>query len=445
MTATKVKELPLLKAKEVKIVIRIFIPKSKYAKNVLTLMTGTGLAQAIPIAITPILTRIYSPEDFGIFALYVAIVAVLTIVVTGRYELAIMLPKKDEEAVNVLGLSVFLSFTLSLFLLFLIFFFGTEIAILLNSPEISPWLYWIPISTLFAGVYQSLNYWSNRQQNYSRLAVSRIFQSVGLSGGQLGLGVKSASPGGLITGQVFGVIISTIVLAVLIKKDDHQLISRINKKDILVQAKRFKNFPKFLVFAHGFNTASAQAVVVLLSSLFNGTVAGLYMLTQRVLGAPVSLVANALADVFRQEASYSYAHYGECINIYKKTFKKLLLIASPLFLAFYFIAPELFAIAFGEGWREAGEYAQILTPMFFLRFVTSPLSSMFMIAEQQVLDLIWQIILFISTSSSLVVGYFFGDVTLALYLYMASYVVLFTLNCVMTYLMAKGVFKKQNK
>lgn len=401
-------------------------------------MTGTSLAQAIPIAVSPILTRLYTPEEFGFFAVYMAITAILTVLVTGRYELAIMLPKEDDKAINILGLSVFLSFIISLLLLVIVVFLGEEIAELLNSPEIALWLYWVPASTFLAGVYQSLNYWSNRRAHYARLATSRVFQSVSGAGGQLGGGVYGASTGGLIGGQVFGLIISTAVLAKLVNKDDRDLLRRINKKDALIQAKRYKNFPRFLVFAHGLNAASSQIIIVLLTSFFTATVAGLYTLTQRVLGAPISLVANALGDVFRQEASYSYVHHGECLQIYKSTFKKLLLIASPSFLTFYFIAPDLFAIVFGEKWREAGRYAQILTPMFFLRFVTSPLSSMFMIAEKQKLDLFWQAALFLLTSSALVVGYLYHNVVLALYLYMISYVILFSFNCVMTYMMAKG-------
>ena len=86
-------------------------PKSEFSRNVLTLMTGTTIAQAIPIAISPILTRIYTPEDFGMFALYMSVASILSVVATGRYELAIMLPKKDEDAVNIVALSIIISFS----------------------------------------------------------------------------------------------------------------------------------------------------------------------------------------------------------------------------------------------------------------------------------------------------------------------------------------------
>src|SRR5690606_33346643 len=143
--------------------------------------------------------------------------------------------------------------------------------------------------------------------------------------------------------------------------------------------------------AHGFNTGSSQMPIMLLTAFFSSSIAGFYMLTQRVMGAPTTLIAGAIGDVFRQEASQAYIHTGNCRAIYISTVKKLLILSVVPSILFFFIAPDLFALVFGENWREAGVFAQILTPVFFLRFVTSPLSAMFMIAEKQKLDLLWQI------------------------------------------------------
>ena len=117
-----------------------------FARNVLTLMTGTTIAQAIPIAISPILTRIYTPEDFGVFALYMSIASIIAVLATGRYELAIMLPKKDEDAVNIVALSIIIAFFVSLISFLIVFIFNTQITNLLGNPEISNWLYFIPIT-----------------------------------------------------------------------------------------------------------------------------------------------------------------------------------------------------------------------------------------------------------------------------------------------------------
>jgi len=152
-------------------------PKSEFSRNVLTLMTGTTIAQAIPIAISPILTRIYTPEDFGVFALYMSIASIVAVVATGRYELAIMLPKKDEDALNIIALSMIIAFFVSFITFLIVFLFNAQITSLLGNPEISNWLYFIPITVLLTGIYQSFNYWSNRKKQYRRLATSRVIQS----------------------------------------------------------------------------------------------------------------------------------------------------------------------------------------------------------------------------------------------------------------------------
>ena len=156
--------------------MHIFKPKSEFTRNVLTLMTGTTIAQAIPIAISPILTRIYTPEDFGIFALYISIASILSLIATGRYELAIMLPTKDKDAVNIVALSLFISFFVSFIALLIVSIFNTQITSLLGNPDISSWLYFIPLTVLFTGIYQSFNYWSNRKKSIKDWLQVKLFK-----------------------------------------------------------------------------------------------------------------------------------------------------------------------------------------------------------------------------------------------------------------------------
>lgn len=418
--------------------IKKILPKSTYAKNVLTLMTGTGLAQAIPIAISPILTRIYSPEEFGVFALYMAIASILTVLVTGRYEMAILLPKKDRDAMNLVALSVILSFFISMLLFLVVTVFNSQLVSLMGVPELSMWLYWVPASTFLMGAYQSLNYWSNRKSHYRRLAVSRVVQSSSTGSAQLAGAFNNVGTSGLVGGQLIGQTLSTAVLGGLIYKEDKKHIKEIKRTRIIVLARRYINFPKYLILAHGFNTASGQMPTFLLGSLFNSAAAGFFMLTQRVMGAPMTLVASAIGDVFRQEASYAYVNIGNCKDIYMKTFKRLLYISIVPSIAFFFIAPDLFALIFSEKWRVAGEYAQILTPVLLLRFITSPLSVMFIIAEKQKLDLIWQIVLLATTSAAFFIGYLYASEKTALIFYSLSYSLLFVINFFMTLNFASG-------
>ena len=122
---------------------------TEFSRNVLTLMMGTTIAQAIPIAISPVLTRIYTPSDFGLFALFNSLIAVFGVIASGRYELAIMLPKKDEDAINIASLGILISTFFSVFLFFIILFFNDSICSLLNNTDIKPWLYFIPLVVFF--------------------------------------------------------------------------------------------------------------------------------------------------------------------------------------------------------------------------------------------------------------------------------------------------------
>jgi O-antigen/teichoic acid export membrane protein len=421
--------------------IRKLIPKGRFSKNVVTLITGTALAQALPIAITPILTRLYTPEDFGVFAVFMAVSSILAVLVTGRYELAIIVPQKNEDAINIVALSVAFSFIVSFFIFLGVLIFGEQVALALGQEGLENWLYLVPISTLLMGCFQSLNYWNNRCSNYKRMAASRVLQSTSAGAAQLGGGFSKLSYFGLIGGQVIGQFLSLMFLLKSLIKNNQADLGKINKKQIKMVAVRYKNFPQFLILAHGFNAGSSQSPALLLTGLFSAPVAGFYMLTQRVLNAPIGLVANAIRDVFRQEASSQYAKGKECRAIYLSTLKKLALLSFLPFLLLFFVAEHLFAIVFGEEWRVSGEYAAILAPMFFLRFITSPLSSMFMIAEVQKIDLIWQIFLFISVISSLFFGGYYNSIEVALYSFSLIYCLMFLINLYLSYGLACGKYK----
>jgi O-antigen/teichoic acid export membrane protein len=420
------------------------LQRDSFSKNVITLLTGTTLAQAIPIAVAPILTRIYTPDDFGLFALYVAISSIVGIMATGRYELTIMLPKNERDAANLFIVSILVTHLVSLVLLGVVFFFNRTITRLLGNPEISFWLYFVPLSVLLTGIYQSLNYWSNRKKQYKYLAVNRIIQNSTMSCSQLAAGFSGYNCGGLISGSIIGLGAATISLGIKLFKEDKTIFFNTTKQEKITIAHRYINFPRYLIFAHLLNSASFQSPNILLNMFFGSSTAGFYMLTRRVISVPMSIVARAIGDIFRQEASHEFIHKGQCIKVFYKTLKLLFLIAVLPFTIFYFIAPDLFAFIFGEQWRIAGKYAQILTPMVFFQFITSPLSLMFMVAEKQRLDLIWQIILFLTTSSSLAIGYFFESTTCALVLFSGSYSIMYIISVIMSARFARGNQKSIN-
>jgi len=375
-----------------------------FYKNFLTLFTGTAFAQFIPFVISPILTRLYSPDDFGIFAIYFSICIFLSVIITGQYEYSILLPKSHSEAINLWGISIFLSFIISFAIFCIIIIFNHSLTTLFNNQLISRWLYFIPIGLLLIGIFQSFYYWTIRRVRYRGISFARISRSgsnaiVNLSGGALGF-----CPGGLIYGHIIGQGVGVAILFRFYRKNDWQLLFKITKDRMISLAKRYLNFPKFQVLSGLFEKGAGQIPVLLLSTFFNIAAAGWFSLSQRVIGAPAAVISGSIADIFRQEASVQYANEGSCQELFIKTFKKLFTIAIVPFLLSFFIVVDLFAFIFGKDWIVAGEYAQIMIPMFFLQFIVSPLSSMFMIAEKQKYDFIMQIFLFFGVLAAFIFG-----------------------------------------
>ena len=357
-------------------------PKSEFTRNVLTLMTGTTIAQAIPIAISPILTRIYTPEDFGLFALYISIVSFIAIVITARYEMAIVLPKSDIEAINIVALSIIITFILVLITSICLIVFKNEILNLLNAKSLGNLIFLIPISLLMAGLMQTFNYWSNRKEYFSTMSNSQIAQSVSVGIMQPVLGYFNFNSG-LIIGNIIGRILSAYILIDKFLKNDKEKLKHINKKNIIVVMQKYKDFP-LVNSLHAFSDIiRTSGSVMLISSFFGTSILGFYALSLRALQVPIGIIGSALGQVLYKKFT---SIYNENENLYpyvKKVVFKLFLIATPIFGTLFLIAPELFAFVFGEKWRIAGEYSQILIPYLFLNFIISPISNIPIIIGKQ--------------------------------------------------------------
>jgi len=372
-------------------------PKTDFTRNVLTLMTGTTIAQTIPIAISPILTRLYSPQDFGVFALFIAISAIFSSIATGRYEYAIMLPKKNDQAVNIFALGLIITSTISLTLLILILIFHSYLIILLGNSNIGLWLYFIPFTVFFTGLYNLLNYYNNRLKQYKILANATIIKSIATAVIQLIIGFLYEGVVGLISGQLLSQVFANGKLLKTIIKD--KII--VSKIKILVLAKKYKDFPKFSMWSNLINTSSVHLTNILISLFYSLSTLGLYSLVQRVLGLPTSLIGHAMGQVFFQEAVNEKLHTGGCIKTFQATIKKLILIAIPSFTIFYYIIEDIFELVFGSEWRIAGTYAQILIPLYFANFISSPLAIITSVFQKQKVSLLINSIL-ISTSTSII-------------------------------------------
>jgi O-antigen/teichoic acid export membrane protein len=375
-------------------------------------MTGTTIAQAIPIAISPILTRIYTPEDFGVFALFIAITTLFGSIVNGRYGAAIMLPKYEKDAINILALGFIITIFITTILFILVIFFHQYFITLFNNEQITVWLYFIPIAVFFIGLFNLLVGYNNRQKQYKDIANANITKSIVLVSIQLTVGFVKNGATGLISGQIISQFFANIKLLENITKDK-VILSKIKLNKIIVNAIRYKKFPQFSLPAILANTLSHQLINVFISTFYSISTLGFYSLVQKVLGVPTSLIGSSIGQVFFQEATKEKQLTGVAIVTFIKTIKKLIIISFISFGIFYFIAEDLFAFIFGESWRIAGVYAQIVTPMFAIRFIVAAVSPIDSIMERQNIFLLFNIILL---SISIISFYLFKELEFTLFL-----------------------------
>lgn len=358
-------------------------PKSEFSRNVLTLMTGTSIAQAIPIVISPILTRIYSPDEFGVLALYLALYTFIGIIATARYEVTIVLPKNDNDAINIVSLAIVITVIMSLVTLFLILLFGDIIVEVFNAPSLDKWLYFIPVSVFLTGLYQTFNYWNIRKKRYKSIAISRISQSSSTAIVNLSVGYSGFSSYGLVSGQIIGQLFSTLVLL-----RDMIFMNRISLKSIslnrmIANAKRYKKFPLINSFHAFMDVLQSSGIVFIISFIFSSLIVGFYSMTMRIMGAPISLIGSAMSQVYYQKASSIVNEKGDLFPLTKNMMIRLFIIAFPFMLIIIFFGESLFKILLGENWAVAGVYAQLLSPYFFFKFIISPVSSLPNILDRQ--------------------------------------------------------------
>ena len=400
--------------------------KSEFNRNVLTLMTGTTIAQAIPIAVTPILTRIYTPEDFGVFALFIAIASIFGTIVNGRYELAIMLPRKDEDAINIFALGFIITFVISLILLILVLVFNNYFVNLLDNKEIGVWLFFIPITVFLIGLWQLLNYFNIRKKQYRDIAKATIIKTIVLATVQLSIGFIKSGVTGLISGQIISQLFAnTKLLSNIIK--DKVLISKISKKKIISLAKKYQDFPKHNAPAALSGTAASELPLILLPKLFGLAMGGYFFLAHKMIAIPSALIGKSISEVFFQEMSVKKNMRFKCWPFFIKTVKHLLFIALPISFFIVLFGPYLFQIVFGEQWKISGEIARYLAIVFLFKFVVSSVSSMLSVSGYIKKGAFWKYLYLITSLSiftfSMLVGLKFFE-----------FLLLFTIHEIVLYL-----------
>lgn len=384
------------------------LPQGSTKRHLSVLASGAVLGQVAVIAASPILTRLYSPEDFGLLATYTAILGIISTIAGLRYELAIPLPRTNGSAVNILALSLLCVTVVSLLLAFIVILFGEQIPSWLNTAAIAPYLWLLPLGVLLSGIYQSFNYWAIRRKSFSRIARTSIQQGIAGAATQVAIGLAHLGPIGLITGQIIGQSAGLSALVIGAYREDKGLLKRLNNQRIRQSARRYSRFAKYTTWQALANSASTLLPLILFAALLSPSVAGLYMLAHRTLSMPLTLIGKAVGQVFHSQAAEAQRNGTLDILTFKSFQKMLRLVMGPM-VFIGILAPDLFALAFGESWRQAGIYAQWMVPWMIVQFVFSPISILISVLELQAGGMISQFGFLIFRVGAILGGAQFGS------------------------------------
>lgn len=368
--------------------------KSEIFKNVGVLVSGTILAQLIPIFSQVFLRRMYSPEDFGVYSVLTSILAIFLMVFTLRYDLAIVHPKSHIKSFNLVGLVfIIASFFLLISILF-IYLFKLKIVQLLNIPlDYGYWLYFLPIIIYFMAIYKSIEYWLIRMKKFRLISINKFSRRFFESSIQLLFGFLKL-PLGLMLGNLGGNF-SNVLLSLLSLKKTSLKISFLNKEKILEVLKYYKEYPLFSFLPALLNTIALYAPIFIVNKVFGVDDTAQFDLTRLVLAIPSVLLSVSITQVYLQRFSSNIQLKKSIKKEFLSLFSLLSIISICSILIIYFWGEDLFSLIFGEKWNEAGVFAEQLIFKYALTFLVSPLSALLIAIKEIKLTSLWNIFHFL--------------------------------------------------
>lgn len=394
------------------------IPKGSFRANVLTFMTGTVIAQCITVAVSPILTRLFTPEAFGAFGVYVSLVSMLVAASTLRYEQALVLPREHKDAAHLFWAALLSVTGVSAVSFFLCVLFHDAIIAALKVPGLRGWILLAPLSVFLGGVYSTLSSWSTRQKQFRRAALSQVVRSVAVSGVQVSSGVAQAGSPGLIGGFVSGGLFASLALAYQVRCDDAQILKEgLHWGSVKRLGKEYAEFPLYGNTQNVLNAISQNIPVLLLARFFGPTVAGLYAMGVRVIQLPMNLILTSLRQVLFQKASEVYNARGDTYALFKKTTLGLVAIGIVPTLIVILFGPSIFGVVLGDEWTAAGGYARWLVLWLACWFINLPAVLFGQICRKQKAFFLQDSALLVSRAGAVVIGGIRRDPALAIMLY----------------------------
>ena len=374
--------------KEVLLSYWIKLKNNIFYRNIAIVAGGNIAARLIGIVTTPIITRLYSPEDYGVYSIFVSIFGIIGSLSTLRYSITIPIADNEDSADNILKLCFLITSILSFLLFLIVSIFRDSISRYYDSENLKPFLWLIPVAFFFIGIYEALNNWTLRQKQFKVITRTKLNQSISSSAIKVGLGAMKIGPWGLFLGQIAQEAAGIGTLFSRLLKARPTVFKSFSWDSIRNIARRYKNFPLVQSWSQLLLALTAQLPVILLGSIYGTKVAGIFGLANSMVNLPMDLIGQSVAQVYYAEISkYGKDNRPRIYSLSLSISKKLLLFGMIPTVFFILFGTQFFSIVFGNEWHEAGTYAQLLSIYVLFRFISAPIMNCLNVLEKHALQL----------------------------------------------------------
>jgi O-antigen/teichoic acid export membrane protein len=412
--------------------VPLYLAKGGFLKAVAKLSGATVLGQVVSILASLILTRLYTPGDFGVLGVFTAIATQLSVFICMRYEWAILPAKEDKKAADILFLSITLTVLVTAIVAVLVSVGSEQIAVWVKVPALAKFLWLMPIAVLSAGLFQIFNYWALRQKDFSIVAKAQVSKSLWSNGFQIGLGFLNWGALGLLIGYTINQFAGLKPLISFFLRDGKQYLKSYSIDNCIAAGKEYLVFVSSCVTSSFFNYAAMSAPAILLAFYYGTEEVGLFALAQRITSIPAVLISNSVSQVYFSNAcELIHTDPRELGRLYTRT--TLLLFGVSLLVGCgLLLAPWIVPTLFGRQWQSSGIMCQYMAPMLLSTLCVSPLTMLEWL-NQNVEILVWHSIRLIlivmgfylsnyyQLSAEVCIGIFSGITAV-------SYAILFLLN-----------------
>lgn len=410
--------------------------QSSGVRNFTKLLSANVVAQVIGLLVYPILTRLFSPDDFGLLNLFMSIGGVLVVLSTAEYYYAIVLPKDDRDANNVLGVGLLWLLAVTALVAISALFSG-PISALFNAPKLASFYWLMPLYVLAIGAWNLLNYWYIRQRKYSSISRYQVSQNLFSAGGKLAFGYGGVMSGGMIYAVVIAPLLSLFTSLLRYRKQLSQSLRQITWTDVRQQAVEYRNFPCFVLPKSLINMLAGQMPVLLLTPFFGSKAVGFLSLALLLGYTPIGTVTRAIYQVMYQSTMNRVHHSLPIGDIFRKFIIFTSALVLPVFAVLWFVLPDLTAWLLGAQWHLSGLYLRWMLPWLFVSLLSCSINYLFDVFMQQKWCLAFEIVLALLRIMGLAIGVWAGNFLLAVICYSLATVLALLLQIVWMLLQVK--------